>query len=97
MILALAAIPGSYNGTYPSSINALGVIVGAFSDASNVEHGFSRSPDGTFVTIDAPDAASGGGTYAVGVNLQGTVEGIYWDANGGNHSFVWTPPCAKNK
>ena len=91
-----AVIPGV--GTGPTSINALGVIVGSFFDANFVVHGFIRSPGGTFTIIDAPGATtlvgSGTGTWASGINLQGVVTGNYADTNGANHGFVWTP-CNK--
>jgi hypothetical protein len=35
--------PGDYNGTYPSAINALGVVAGAYQSADTVFHGFLRS------------------------------------------------------
>ena len=36
--------PGDYNGTYPSAINLFGAITGYYIDASNVYHGFIRTP-----------------------------------------------------
>ena len=93
------AVLGSYEGTLPASINALGVIAGYFYDASYVAHGFSRSPDGHITPINAPDAGSvlgtGQGTYPATINLEGAVTGPYYDTNGNSHGFVWTPPsCA---
>jgi len=38
--------PGSYNGTYPYSINDAGVITGSYQDSNNVFHGFVLLPDG---------------------------------------------------
>jgi hypothetical protein len=35
---------GDYNGTFPTNINASGEITGSFIDATNVYHGFVRSP-----------------------------------------------------
>jgi hypothetical protein len=35
---------GSGNGTFPRSINAGGAIIGNYTDANNVNHGFLRSP-----------------------------------------------------
>ena len=36
--------PNSYNGTFPVSINDLGVITGYYWDANNVSHGFLLLP-----------------------------------------------------
>ena len=36
--------PGDYNGTFPSTINLFGAITGFYVDASNVYHGFIRTP-----------------------------------------------------
>ena len=61
--------------------------------------GFIRSPDGTFLIIDAPGATTipGNfqGTKATSVNLQGVVAGQYQDTTGGNHGFVWNPPATR--
>jgi hypothetical protein len=38
--------PGNFNGTFPSQINLLGVIVGYYTDASAVAHGFVLAPCG---------------------------------------------------
>ncbi len=38
--------PGDDNGTYPYSINDVGVIMGSYQDSNNVFHGFVLLPDG---------------------------------------------------
>src|ERR1700733_12206551 len=55
--------PDDYNGTYPSGINALGVIAGSYQGADTVYHGFLRSPDGQFTTFEAPGADTTAGSY----------------------------------
>ena len=47
---------GSGQGTFAGTINPAGVVAGAYSDASGVNHGFLRSPDGVITTFDAPGA-----------------------------------------
>jgi len=95
------ACPGE--GTYPDSINLLGVITGFYSDASGVNHGFVSYPpytESTFTTIDAPGACSsdsnplcpGEGTYPQSINLFGVITGFYSDASGVYHGFVSHPP-----
>ena len=48
--------PGDNNGTYPTGINAWGAVSGNYVDASNVLHGFLRSPEGKFTRFEAPGA-----------------------------------------
>src|SRR5271169_3178033 len=45
-----------YCGTIPNGINDLGVIVGYYTDANIVPHGFLRTPGGKIVSFDAPGA-----------------------------------------
>jgi uncharacterized membrane protein len=47
-------------------------------------HGFVRSRNGEFTTIDVPDALF---TVAEGINNAGTIVGVYGD-NDGFHGFV---------
>jgi len=86
---------GDYNGTYPNRINAKEVITGYYVDASNVAHGFLRTPNGKFTTFEAPGAATTPGSYygtvANSINDLGVITGEYWDANGFGHGFVRTP------
>jgi hypothetical protein len=70
---------GDFNGTFPAGINDAGLIAGYYIDASNVGHGFLRSPNGSFTTFDPPGAgtAPGQGTIVHGLNLEGTVVGSF--------------------
>ena len=87
--------PGDYNGTYPSDINALGFIAGSYQSADTVFHGFLRSPEGEFITFQAPGAdttpGSYNGTYPSSINDLGAITGYYWDANGFSHGFLRSP------
>src|SRR5271169_6739169 len=87
--------PGDYNGTYPSDINALGFIAGSYQSADTVCHGFLRSPEGEFITFQAPGAdttpGSYNGTYPSSINDLGAITGYYWDANGFSHGFLRSP------
>ena len=72
-------------------INSAGTIVGNYSDANNAIHGYLRSPDGTFTTIDAPNAFQGAnspGTFITHINARGAIVGYYFDAQGTRHGFV---------
>jgi len=82
---------GSYNGTSPSSINALGVITGIFWDANGLGHGFLRSPEGKFTTFDVPGVGGGGGTTPIAINLEGEIVGYYTDLNSSFRAFLRTP------
>jgi hypothetical protein len=86
---------GDYNGTYPSGINALGVIAGSYQSVDTVFHGFLRSPGGEFITFQAPGAdttaGSYNGTYPSSINDLGAITGNYWDANGFSHGFLRRP------
>jgi probable HAF family extracellular repeat protein len=71
--------------TSASGINDHGKIVGTYHDAAGLGHGFLRSEDGEFTTIDHPLASqvNGFGTEARGINAAGVIVGDYCAA----------PPC----
>lgn len=79
---------GAYQGTFALAINPAGKIVGYFTDASNLAHGFVRERDGSFVTFDAPGAVNG--TFPAAINPGGWITGYYFDANLLAHGFVRT-------
>jgi hypothetical protein len=66
-------------GTYAQQGLNSGTIVGYYVDADNVNHGFIRSVNGNYTTIDVPGAA---GTQAFGINEKGTVVGWWFEPNG---------------
>jgi hypothetical protein len=80
--------PGS-QATTPVCLNQGGAIVGYYSDAGNVSHGFLRSGDGKFAIIDVPGAGngSGQGTIPYGNNGDGEVTGYYSDSGGVYHGY----------
>jgi len=90
---------GPYQGTgSPGSsvpINQFGAIAGYYTDASNLVHGYLRSPWGDITTFDIPGQESLGiGCYAdcsVGLNDWGAITGYYLDANNVYHGFVRSP------
>jgi hypothetical protein len=57
-------------------------------DVNGVQHGFQRSPDGTFTTFDPT-----GSTYTMpsGINIWGAITGFYDDATGLQHGFLRAP------
>lgn len=84
---------GAFQGsivTFPGALTDEGATVGLYFDANNVPHGFLRSPDGVYTTIDVAAAGTGAfqGTAAIGINEEGTIVGGYTDANGLNHGFI---------
>jgi hypothetical protein len=81
---------GSYNGTYPNSINDLGAITGGYYDANGFSHGFVRSPDGKFTTFDVP-GAGGNDSVPIAINLEGAIVGYYKDPNYLVHAFLRSP------
>jgi len=91
-------------GTIPNGIDPQGAVVGWYVDAGNVNHGFLRTPDGRFTTIDVPGAGTVGGYCATGtfwplmkgttaqnINAAGTITGIYTDPSGVGHVFLRAP------
>ena len=79
-------------------INDSGAITGYYLDANNVYHGFLRSPDGKFTTLDAPGAdltpGDFNGTLPNAINDAGAITGVYYDANNEGHGFLRSPEGA---
>lgn len=67
--------PGS-NGTntFAIDINSRGLIVGAYVGTDGRNHGYLRSKEGEFTTIDFPGAVF---TRSAGINDQGDIVGMY--------------------
>ncbi|MGO9949893.1 MAG: hypothetical protein ACLPWG_24005 [Steroidobacteraceae bacterium] len=82
-------------GTQPLANNDWGAIVGTYTDANVVPHGFLRTPSGNFVSFDAPGAGLGAnldeGTVAVAINDLGVIAGQFEDANITFHGFIRYP------
>jgi hypothetical protein len=86
--------PGAFEtGMFPSqgAINSHGDIVSWYCDANPCTfdngraHGFLRSHQGKYTTIDFPGAAT---TYPTGITARGDIEGLYHIANGVDHAFL---------
>ena len=83
----LGSISGNPSGP-PPSINPAGAIAGTYVDPSGVEHGFVRTPDGTFTTIDFPGAFS---TEVLAINPAGEIVGDFSNAVTFFQGFMRTP------
>ncbi len=80
--------PGA-TATDASGINKFGQIVGYYTDAHGISHGFVDVA-GKFRTFNDPDAGtkSGQGTQGSGINDSGTIVGGFSDARGLERGFV---------
>ena len=67
-------------------INEVGEIVGSYIDGQGVSHGYMRTDDGSFITVDVPGATA---TAARGISNRGSITGQFTDASG-THAFVLT-------
>ena len=82
--------PNARLGNEAVGINNAGQIVGFYTDANGVSHGFLDTA-GVFTTIDDPKAGTraGAGTVATGINDSGQIVGFFADATG-VHGFLDT-------
>src|SRR5215469_13092455 len=76
--------PGS-TSTDPGAITASGAIIGSYTDAGGVTHGFLRTPGGAFTTFDVPGSTS---TTATSITPGGVITGWYSDTIGTLHGFL---------
>ena len=72
-------------GISPNDINNHGQVVGMFTDANSVNHGFLYD-SGAFAQLDYPGATN---TSANGINNLGQIVGSFLDANNKSHGFVY--------
>jgi hypothetical protein len=95
-----ASVPecAPFCGTQPLANNDEGAIVGTYTDANVVPHGFLRTPSGDFISFDAPGAGLGAnldeGTVAVAINDFGVIAGQFEDASITFHGFIRRPDGA---
>jgi len=92
---------GSFDGTFPKSINDAGAVTGHYLDANTLYHGFLRTPGGEFITLDAPGMGTSVGfrfgafansiNSSININNRGTITGNYIDANHVSHGFLRNP------
>jgi hypothetical protein len=83
-------LPGIFNfGGPPPGITPAGVIAGTYSVLGPTanQHGFLRTPDGTFTTFDPPGSVF---TQVLAINPAGAITGDYCDAVA-CHGFVRAP------
>jgi hypothetical protein len=81
-------------GTTPLANNDSGQVVGTYTDAALVQHGFLRDPNGyVHYPIDDPEAGTGPGqgTVAFSINKAGVIAGAFQDSNGVYHGFLRFP------
>jgi hypothetical protein len=78
----------SFPGTYAVSINPAGAIVGMYTDANSLSHGFVRASDGTFTTFDPPGKIAAFAPFALAqtsyINPDGVITGAYFESISGN-------------
>ena len=88
----VSAACGSGCGTQALANNDFGVVVGYYTDAKVVEHGFFRTPFGQIVSFDAPQAGLGknddDGTVAYSINDFGVIVGAVQDSSNVQHGFI---------
>jgi hypothetical protein len=90
---------GPYQGTWcpacASPVNLFGTVASYYIDASNIVHGYLRSPQGALTSFDVPGAgAEGIGCYSdcpIGLNDWGAITGFYPDANNVYHGYLRSP------
>lgn len=82
--------PGS-NGTFPSCVNDLGMVVGEALTVGASYNVFIRNPNGAYTTFGLP--GSGSGTSGFGINLEGAIAGSYITSDFGGiyHGLLRTP------
>jgi hypothetical protein len=71
--------------TTPNGVNDRGWMVGRYTFADNVDHGFFLKLPHTFISFDYPGAT---GTSLNGINKNGLISGRYTDGAGLRHSFI---------
>jgi hypothetical protein len=89
---------GPDQGTWGEGIIASGAIIGYYTDANYVNHGFLRAPDGHFTTFTDPDACTSSNPLCVDngsgffdMNANGAITGSGTDENMVSHGFLLTP------
>src|SRR5207248_42224 len=69
----------------PMGINPAGAIIGFYVDASSVQHGFVRAPNGIITEFDPNGSVF---TDPNAINAVGAITGFYFDANFVGHGFL---------
>jgi hypothetical protein len=65
--------------TFARAINSAGQVLGGYRTVDGTSHGFLRRPDGTIITFDVPEAATGfgQGTLPAAIDPKGRIIGSY--------------------
>lgn len=79
----------AFEGTFPSALNVLGMIVGTYFGEDGVAHGFLRQADGTIQRVDVSNA--GDVTDIQAINDFGLMIGIVTDSNALEHGVIAKP------
>jgi hypothetical protein len=79
----------AYEGTFPSSVNLLGQVVGTYYGEDGNSHGFLRDADGSMKKVDLPGA--GNFSDIQSINDFGQMTGYVTDSNGVNHGLLASP------
>jgi uncharacterized membrane protein len=80
----------SPQGTYATTINGNGDVVGYVIDSTSTDHGFIRSSSGSITTVDAPGAGTQNflGTSLWDINSSGESVGYLVNSQGGVHTVL---------
>jgi hypothetical protein len=79
----------AYVGTFPTSVNLLGQVVGFYYGEDGISHGFLRDVDGSVKKVDAPGA--GNSSDIQSINDFGQMAGYSTDSNDVNHGLLAKP------
>jgi hypothetical protein len=86
--LTIFDAPNDVKGTFPTSINSAGKIVGRFYDTNGQAHGFVRTARGKISVFDPRKSKS---TYPTSINDNGAIAGSYTDRTGFVFGFTRAP------
>jgi hypothetical protein len=84
-------------GTFTAAANGLnpaGAVTGQYLDASNLNHGYVRAPNGAITTFDVPGAHQ---TFVNCINPAGVIAGFYGVGDSVSHGYVRAPNGAITK
>jgi hypothetical protein len=70
--------PNAYNQTFAIQINKQDTVIGYYDDSAFNDHGYERSSDGTYTTLDYPGAVD---TLPLGINDNSEIVGYYQTTN----------------
>lgn len=74
--------PDTVYGTFPNALNKSNTVVGYYLDSATNSHGFQRTSEGAYTTLDYPEAQE---TWPAGINDDGVIVGSYYPG----HAFIY--------